>query len=99
MTQFVMSFFLLYLPRPSQIDDAGKHIKLLVSQSNNLPFVKIQSYNKRPARSITAIVLSIKLLISRDGGIVSERWETIFFLSFLVSLSYVSLIKLLYVIF
>ena len=74
MTQFVISFFLLYLPRPSQIDNPGKYKKLLVSKSNNLPFVKIQSYNKRPAMSITVIVLSINITykISRDSGIVSE---------------------------
>ena len=39
----------LYFPGSSQTDDPGKYKKSLVSLSNTLPYVKIQSYIKRPA--------------------------------------------------
>ena len=94
MTQFVISFiFIFYLPGTSQTDDPGKCKKSLsLSQSNNLPFVKIQSYNKRPARSITVIVLSTNITYKsgqwRRVGIASGKlWESIFSLSFSLSLS------------
>ena len=48
-TQFLIRLF-LYFPGSSQTDDPGKYKKSLVSYLNTLPYVKIQSYIKRPER-------------------------------------------------
>ena len=56
---FITQF--LYLPGSSQTEEPGKYKKSLVSLSRSLPYVKIQSYIKRPARfarrSITTTLL------------------------------------------
>ena len=83
-------FFFLLICQERHKPTIPANIKSLsLSQSNNLPFVKIQSYNKRPARSITAIVLSTNITYKsgqwRRVGIASGKlWESI---SLSVSLS------------